>query len=71
MKIDPDLCLTPGFMIILRDSLSDLGSGCSDHGIKVGIVVRFAAEDLNSESSLLQMARMPFEISLTHGTTEP
>ena len=56
----------PGFMVVLRDSLSGLDSGSPDHGIQVGIVVRFAAEHLNSERSLFQMARISIEGSPDH-----
>ena len=33
-------------LIILREPFADLGGGCADHRIEIGVVIRFAGEYL-------------------------
>jgi len=57
-KLNPYLRFVTGLMIILSDSFADLRSRSSNDGIGVGVVLWIAAENLDTERSLLDVFLM-------------
>src|SRR5271170_2609383 len=45
-------------VVVLAQSLSDFSCGCTNHRIEVHIVVRSPAKSLDTDSPLLQLARV-------------
>jgi len=50
-KGKPNFILVAWILVILRDALANLGCGDTHDGVGGGVVVRIAAEYLNSEGS--------------------
>jgi hypothetical protein len=58
------------FEVILRQFLTDFGGGGADHGILVGIVIRIALEDLDSDGPLFHAVGMILQVGLHHKTQQ-
>jgi hypothetical protein len=55
VEVDSQLRFVSRFMIVLCDTFSNLTSGDSDYRVQVGVIVRVAAKDFDSEDALFQV----------------
>ena len=55
-----------GVLIILREAFADLGGGCADDRIEIGVVIRFAGEDFNAQGAFLEFPRMSVQRALDY-----
>jgi hypothetical protein len=67
-QVDPDLTFVPGFMVVLRDSFTNLSGGSSNNRIEIGIVIRLAAKYLDPEGPLFKRSGLARQGMLHHVT---
>jgi hypothetical protein len=53
-------------VIVLGDSLANLGGGDADNRLGIGVVIRRPAEDLDAECTFLQLICLPIQTFLNH-----
>lgn len=70
-QLDADLPLVIRVSVILDDAPADFAGGRSNHMIFRGIVIRFAAEDIGSERSFLDLIRTSSERFFDDETEKP
>ncbi len=54
------------FVVILRDSLTDLDRRRPHHRIEIGVIVGFPAKHLDTQGSFLERLRVTYQRSLDH-----
>ena len=62
----PNFLAVFGIVIVLIDAFADFCGGDANDRIRIGVVIRRAIKDLDSEDSLLQVMSMAFQRAPNH-----